>query len=224
MFIDLFQRVLCVSPHADDESLGCGGLLSLFSQRGKQTSCVLVTSADERFGFTPHESKTRNHDFEQALRTLGVKGVKRLQFQPSRLSSHNFDNLLKSIHEVINEIGPDLILVPWIGDVHTDHRLVSDAVIATCKWFRQSQPKCLLMYETPSESDQNPYRSFTPNVFFDISTVISRKLEAVACYTLEVGDHPFPRSATNIEAYARVRGAMAGMEYAEAYRLVKLYN
>ena len=37
----------------------------------------------------------------------------------------------------------------------------------------------------------------------------------------ELGEHPFPRSIKNIKALAIFRGATVGVNYAEAFQLIK---
>ena len=43
-------------------------------------------------------------------------------------------------------------------------------------------------------------------------------------YESELGKHPFPRSLRNIEALATFRGASVGVEYAEAFQLIKFID
>ena len=43
-------------------------------------------------------------------------------------------------------------------------------------------------------------------------------------YESEVDKHPFPRSEKNIRALAIFRGATCGVEYAEAFQIIKLYK
>lgn len=43
------DKILVVAPHADDESIGCGGLLSLY---GNQTDLLLITDGSK--GYTTH--------------------------------------------------------------------------------------------------------------------------------------------------------------------------
>ena len=50
---------------------------------------------------------------------------------------------------------------------------------------------------------------------------MKQKIEAVKIYDTELGEHPFPRSIANIKALATMRGAAAGVEYAEAFRMIK---
>ncbi len=46
-------------------------------------------------------------------------------------------------------------------------------------------------------------------------------MEALRIYDTEMGKASFPRSEENVKALATVRGAMAGVCFAEAFRLVK---
>ena len=43
----------------------------------------------------------------------------------------------------------------------------------------------------------------------------------MAIYESEIGEHPFPRSMRNIEALSVFRGASVGVEYAEAFQVLK---
>lgn len=76
--------------------------------------------------------------------------------------------------------------------------------------------------EIVSETDfGRPQNPFVPNFFIDVSAVMKQKIEAVKIYDTELGEHPFPRSIANIKALATMRGAVAGVEYAEAFRMIK---
>jgi hypothetical protein len=55
----------------------------------------------------------------------------------------------------------------------------------------------------------------------DISDVLERKLQALACFRNELKQPPHPRSLRAIEALARVRGSTAGLMAAEAFMLVR---
>lgn len=76
--------------------------------------------------------------------------------------------------------------------------------------------------EIISETDfGRPEKPFVPNIFVDITEHMEQKIEALRIYHTEMGEPPFPRSEENVRALATVRGAMAGVRYAEAFRLVK---
>jgi len=83
------------------------------------------------------------------------------------------------------------------------------------------------MYECISETEFAPAlteRAFIPNYFVDISPHLKEKLSIFEIYKSEIGEHPFPRSLRNIEALATFRGACIGVEYAEAFHLIKFID
>ena len=80
------------------------------------------------------------------------------------------------------------------------------------------------MYEVISETEFSPpFKDsvFMPNSFYDVSSYLDQKIAALEIYKSELGTHPFPRSITNIKALATFRGATAGVNYAEAFMIIK---
>lgn len=76
--------------------------------------------------------------------------------------------------------------------------------------------------EIVSETDfGRPQNPFLPNYFVDITDFMEQKIEAAKIYDTELGETPFPRSVENIKALATIRGAAAGVKYAESFRLIK---
>jgi LmbE family N-acetylglucosaminyl deacetylase len=135
--------------------------------------------------------------------------------------------LVAAIGKTVTEYKPDWLLLPHSGDVHSDHRRVFEACAACSKWFRYPYIKRIMSYETLSETDAalpGVGHGFQPNVFFDISAQLDRKLEIMALYAAECGDFPFPRSAEALTAQARLRGAQCGYAAAEALMLLKERN
>ena len=63
--------------------------------------------------------------------------------------------------------------------------------------------------------------AFVPTLFSDITPHIERKLEIMKLYETEAQTYPLPRSPDVLRALARYRGATVGVEYAEAFALVR---
>jgi hypothetical protein len=79
------------------------------------------------------------------------------------------------------------------------------------------------MYECVSETEfaaALPEKVFIPNYYVDISKYLHQKIDLMKIYSSEIGEHPFPRSARNMEALAIYRCAYAGVEFAEAFQLL----
>ena len=122
-------------------------------------------------------------------------------------------------------IKPNIIYLPFKGDVHTDHQVVFKTVFSCTKNYNYPSIEKILMMETISETDFAPAlieNAFIPNYYVDISDYFEKKQEILNIYKSELGEYPFPRSHRNIEALATMRGSQIGVEYAESYMVLKV--
>ena len=63
--------------------------------------------------------------------------------------------------------------------------------------------------------------TFVPNYWIDISDTLEKKISSIAPYDSEMRDSPHTRSYQNIRQLAGLRGASVGVEYAEAFMLLR---
>jgi len=130
---------------------------------------------------------------------------------------------LLKISEVVNDFKPDEVLIPHLGDIHSDHRIIHEALLSCTKWFRYNFVKRILSYETLSETNfgLNANEQFCPNVYFNISGYLDLKIKAMEIYSSEIEAFPFPRSKIAIKSLAKYRGSTSGFEAAEAFQLLR---
>jgi LmbE family N-acetylglucosaminyl deacetylase len=117
--------------------------------------------------------------------------------------------------------------VPFALDLHSDHREIFHAAsIAWRPYLERGRAiREVYCYEVPTETHLNmPYveQAFVPNVWFDISEQIERKLEAFACFKSQAQPAPLPRSTEALRALATWRGSQIGAQAAEAFVLVRM--
>ena len=219
------MKTLIVAPHPDDELLGCGGTLLRRRHEGSIVGWLLVTAMNPGHAWDAGKIEQRRREIEQVRDGLGVlpENLYELGLQTTRLDEVPAGDLIQRISEVFARFQPEEVFVPHAHDVHSDHRIVFDAVAACTKWFRYPSVKRVLAYETLSETDfiLKPEGVFIPTVFMDISSFIDKKITLMNIYKSELGQHPFPRSETALRALAQLRGAQAGFEYAEAFQLLR---
>ena len=132
--------------------------------------------------------------------------------------------LISKISKIVNIVKPNIIYLPFKGDVHSDHRKIFEATFSCTKSFRYPFIKKIYMIEVLSETEfslSTKDESFIPNVFVDISEYMDKKIEDMNVYKSEMGSHPFPRSEKNVRALATFRGATANCDYAESFMLLK---
>lgn len=217
------RRILVVAPHPDDEILGCGGTLLRRRAEGCEVDCLFVTGIATAYGWTAERVEQRNAEIERVASMVGFRQVVQLGLQPAHLDTMSMVELVQRIGDVVRDSAPDEILVPSGADVHSDHRVVFDAVGSCAKWFRYPSVLRVMAYETLSETDfaLHPDTAFRPNVFVDISKYLDRKLEILGIYASELAPYPFPRSLDTVRALAQVRGAASGFFAAEAFQLLR---
>ena len=218
------KTILFVAPHADDETLGCGGTILKLVAQGHKIHWMLVTSMSKGGGFSQAQIDERTEEIRIVAKNYGFAGVHELGFLPSALDSLPKSQLINSITPVISSIKPDQVYVPFRNDAHSDHEIVFDAVISSTKIFRYPNVKRILAYETLSETDfslKPTNSSFKPNVFVNIEGFLDQKINIMKKFRSEMGEFPFPRSVKAIEALACIRGVQAGCSSAEAFMLLK---
>ena len=218
------KKIIVVSPHPDDEILGSGGTLLRHKKQGDEINWLIVTNIFEELGYSSDQILKRQKEIQQVAASLKIKEIFTLNYPTATLYSSDLITLIPKISELFQSIQPEIIFCPNRSDAHSDHRVVFNAVMACTKSFRYHFIREILMYECLSETEfapALPENIFQPNCFVDISNEIEEKIQLMRIYNSELGEHPFPRSNRNIKALATFRGAVAGVEYAEAFQLIK---
>jgi len=218
------MKVVVISAHPDDEVIGAGGTLLKHKKNGDEIFWIIITNVSEEFGFSKERVFLRQQEIKKVSDEFGFAETIKLDFPTMSLEPSILPKLISKISESFNSIKPEVIYVMNRSDAHSDHRITFDAVMACTKSFRYPFVKKVLMYECISETEfapALPEKVFQPNYFVDISKFFQKKISILSIYESEMGEHPFPRSYRNIEALAVFRGASVGVEYAEAFQLLK---
>lgn len=218
------KNIIVISAHPDDEIIGAGGTLLKHVANGDHVYWLIVTNVFESHGFTKERVQSRQQEIETVAQLVGFKNVYHLNYPTMSLSGSSLLKMVPEISSIFSVLQPEIVYCLNRSDAHSDHRITFEAVMACTKSFRYPFIKQVLMYECISETEFAPAlaeRVFLPNYFVDISPFFKRKLEILQVYESEINAHPFPRSLRNVEALATFRGATAGVNYAEAFQLVK---
>ena len=189
------KRIVLVSPHPDDETLGAGALLKAQRERGVEIVVAAVTDGENAYADSDGLAALRRHEQSCALELLGVAGadIHRFGLADSGLESQK--------HELVELLTPlvtenTLVIAPWTGDYHPDHEI--------CGWAAQkvakSQGAALVWYffwtwhrGTPADLAGLDLQVFT----FD-DALLQVKLKALACHRSQLyrdaGDAILPDS------------------------------
>ena len=67
------RNVLVIAPHADDETLGCGGTLLRHSAEGDSTSWLIMTDGQESLGYSNEFIKRREKEIKNVANDIRLK-------------------------------------------------------------------------------------------------------------------------------------------------------
>lgn len=216
------KRILIISPHPDDEAIGCGGLLSKAKRDGATVfvlyMCVgstrqLVTGStnpDTRMKETKNVAKFCGFDYRFVY--VGEQFL-RLDMVPQK-------ELIDHIEDKISDFKPDIVCIPSGNSYDQDHRVVFTACITAMRPVPatvRKMPSLVLEYEEPYVwSIGSPEK---PNFYIELTEKDAKNKEkAMSLHATQHRKDPFPRSGENLIRWLEIRGKEIGSFYAEAYK------
>jgi LmbE family N-acetylglucosaminyl deacetylase len=130
------RRLVVVSPHPDDEILGCGGLLAWHAGRGGSVEVVAVTDGEASHRGDPSWppdwlGAMRRLERQRGLERLGVakSSVTRLGLPDGDVAVHR-DTLQFALRALLRE--GDVVVATWALDGHPDHDVTGEEVERVC--------------------------------------------------------------------------------------------
>ena len=225
----LSRTVLVVAAHPDDEVLGCGATLALRAARGDVLNIAIlgegVTSRYARQADADRaEVAALREDARAVAAMLGAKSVVFGGLPDNRFDAVALLDVVKQVEAWVHDVDPDVIYTHHPGDLNVDHRVTFQAVLTATRPVPGCRVKELYACEVASSTEwafQQLVPPFRPNVFEDVTRTIDLKVRALERYRGEHRPFPHPRSGDALRAAARRWGSVAGVEYAEAFELIR---
>lgn len=197
------NKTLILSPHADDEVLGCFSFLS-------KNTYVLYLGIENRTYVTRTEriievrNSAEKHGFSYDILDFSV-------------NNYQVSSLIPEMEHIVNSIKPQTVLIPQ-PSYNQDHRAAYDASITALRphdqnWFVPN----VLIYEQPDSILWLHGGESEPNLYCEID--IEEKIAGYALYASQVRGH---RSPSLIRAMAHLRGAQSGLPYAEGFTVKRM--
>ena len=212
------SRVLVVAAHPDDEILGCGGVVALHAEAGAAVTSFIMCQG--RPDETDPSQSGLVRDARNAARTLGVEDVRFGNMPDQKLDTLPLTSVITPLEALVDDVRPDVVYCQFGGDVNMDHRILFDALLVAIRPI-SSDVRAVLAFDTASSTEWAYPRSFVPDTWVDISSVLDRKLAALACYASEMRDYPHPRSIDAVANKARAWGNQVAVDAAEVFVSVR---
>jgi len=220
------RKILIVSPHPDDEVIGCGGLIAKALSNGAKVFVLYMAVGKCRqlvTGGTDEDTRIKEIKSVAAAGGFGYK----IQFvgdEFMRLDSLPQKTLIDAFEDIISEQKPDIVCLPCHYSFDQDHRAVFNAGMTAVRPIPQKVRHLVpvvLEYEEPYSWTVEAV--FKPNFFIPLSKdELDKKIKLLKLHATQMREQPHSRSVENIRRLAGIRGADIGVDAAEAYSLHRI--
>lgn len=199
--IDPHERCLIISPHPDDESFGCGGLLL---KHPEQCEVLLLTNGElgDYVKGPEQTKKIRRREFEKAMKFAGITNYNYLNIPDKGVKKH-----LKKLN-AINTSDYAYIFVPNENERHPDHNCIWRHMQKLIR--RQKAKTSLLGYEVWGTIS-------VPNYWLNLSDISEKKMKLMQIYQSQLDHLHYERRMQALNYY---RGLLVDVDSVEAYQLI----
>lgn len=222
----MFSRTLIISPHFDDETIGCGGLMSSLSSKGCEIRVVVAATCKNTYNYSAGRVVPNDERFkesEEALKILsGLSNISLIQlsgFEDGRLDSVDRKELVTQLDKEIRTFKPTAVLFPYSSH-HQDHQAVYNASLAALRpTIDTNFIKLKAMYEYPYINSWSSNLNPNSKLYVPLSNEdIEKKKEALLAYKSQLLRDPLDiLDVSSIIHLAKTRGLEIGRLYAEAF-------
>ncbi|MHA2064242.1 MAG: PIG-L deacetylase family protein [Candidatus Thorarchaeota archaeon] len=201
------ENVLVLSPHTDDMELGAGATVRMLVESGANVKSVVFSDCKESVDTTKYPDDILRKECTAAASDLGIYDLTIYSY-PVRKFPGIRQEILENIYRLRKETDFDLVLTPWKGDLHQDHRTVAKEALRAFMKTKSS----IIAYPIPGNCP-----GFTPRFYVPVTPEkLQAKIDLLYKYESQVvRRHYFSTDA--IKAWMGTFGIDIGVTYAEGF-------
>jgi N-acetylglucosamine malate deacetylase 1 len=192
------RRLLAISPHPDDETIGAGGLLLAHGGQA-DISVITVFNGDgggllqgvehDATDYKKHLREARLEELGRACQHFSGRVIGSLGLADGTIPAP-IGPAADRLRELVDLARPDVVILPWLLDQQADHRTANLLWATSC-----ANLPCMVL--------GSEIWSFVPaNAYFDITEMLARKLAAISEFKTQLATVDYISLA---EGLAKVR-------------------
>ena len=205
------MTILIISPHPDDEAIGCGGTICKHIAEGDTVEVIFLTSG-EKGGHGKAEDETIIIREKEAQHAADILKLSSISFW--REPDGNFEATSKNIKRLQAKLAtfkPAIIYVPHDKEDHPDHREAAFLAQKAISGLRKNITKpVLFMYEVWTPIQQMNY-------IVDISPFVETKRKAILAHKCQCDVLKFDEAIIGLNRYRGEMHSWPGGDYAEVF-------
>lgn len=206
------MTILIISPHPDDESIGCGGTIVGHIAQGDRVDVIFLTSG-EKGGHGKAEAETakiREEEAKQAAIILGVSGIDYWRQPDGNLTLTA--ELVERLKNKIMQTEVTTVYVTHEQEEHPDHKQAALLVKKAVEALPEKILKPLVW----------GYEVWTPiqqlDCIVDISAHIETKRKAIQAHKSQCEVLQFDEAIIGLNRYRGEMHSWPGVNYAEVFK------
>lgn len=186
----MFERILVVLPHPDDEAFGMSGTLAKFISEGAYVTyaCLTLGQMGRALGKPPVANRLtlpslRQQELIESCKAIGIQDLRMLGYHDKTIEFEPKDELDSVISELIEDVKPNLVLTFFPDySVHPDHDATGASVIRVLEGIPAEQrPETWCVGFAHNMVADNG----EPDVEVDISDFLENKYQSLAAHSTQ---------------------------------------
>ena len=194
------KNILVISPHPDDETLGCGGLI-LQAVKEKCNIHLLSLSSG-----SPEDATIREKELVKSANDLGIKDITFMRLTDGVIGNEIIGKNI--LNDIFIKNKPDIILIPFILDNHEDHKNANKLLIEL-KSHEELEIWCYQVYS-----------NIISNAYFDITDVSDMKYKILENYSSQLKYFDYINWNKGLNAWNSRLSFKKDEKYLESYFII----
>ena len=106
------NKICIIAPHADDETLGCGGTILKHKKNGDKVYWICVTSMKSGGIWSKKQIKTRDTEIKKVFKSFKFDKFYSLELS-IKIYQISLTKIIDPLTEILNKIKPNIMYLLW---------------------------------------------------------------------------------------------------------------